>query len=305
MIVQRSGVRIPRNAPLHCAIAGVNTVLAENFTEPLAFLARAWSSCHYCWQVGPGQPVSLCSVASVSIVRICMPHTGRLSAHALPRKDAALGVPYGEVRSSRGPSPCGPTGPDVLASTVSNFRMQHPSDMTSIADLASIVTSGATCVALVFAGLELQRSRAQDRRRHQVETEGVAVSWMPTRNPQGPIEGDHQGHARWVYQFTAYNPGQLPISDVRIEIHFALDITRLHYDGSTEELGRSLILTTPVLAGRQDRMWERTLLMKFAGAHEALEQTTATIAFDDPEGKHHHNNWPKRNRPPAAGLDET
>jgi len=37
--------------------------------------------------------------------------------------------------------------------------------MVSIADLASIATSGATCVALVFAGLELQRSRAQVRHR--------------------------------------------------------------------------------------------------------------------------------------------
>jgi len=49
--------------------------------------------------------------------------------------------------------------------------------MTSIADLASIVTSGATCVALVFAGVQLQQTRASDRRRCRVEIEGVAVSW--------------------------------------------------------------------------------------------------------------------------------
>jgi hypothetical protein len=177
--------------------------------------------------------------------------------------------------------------------------------MTSIADLATIVTSGATCVALVFAGLELQRSRAQDRRRRQVETEGVAVSWVPTRNPQGPIEGDDQGHGRWVYEFTAYNPGQLPISDIQVEIHFALDIKRLHYDGSIEELGRTLIMTTPVLAGGKDRTWQRTLLMKYAGARKALKGTTAIIAFDDPEGKRHHNNWPKRNRTLEVRPDET
>jgi hypothetical protein len=176
--------------------------------------------------------------------------------------------------------------------------------MSGIADLASIVTSGATCVALVFAGLELQRSRAQDRRRRQVETEGVAVSWMPTRNPQGPMEGNHQGLGRWVYEFTAYNPGQLPISDVEVEIHFTLDIKRLHYDGSTEDLGRSLILTTPVLAGGQDRTWQRTLLMKFAVAHEALKETTAAITFDDPEGKRHRNDWPKRTRQLAVKLNE-
>jgi hypothetical protein len=166
--------------------------------------------------------------------------------------------------------------------------------MSSIADLASIVTSGATCVALGFAGLELQRSRAQDRRRRQVETEGVAVSWRPSRNPQGPREGDAQGRGRWVYEITAHNPGQLPISDVVIKICFALDIERLHYDGSIDKPTRILIMTAPVLAGGKERTWNRTLLMTFAGSRTALEETTAVISFDDPEGTRHHNNWPKR-----------
>ena len=169
--------------------------------------------------------------------------------------------------------------------------------MSSIADLASIVTSGATCVALVFAGLELQRSRAQDRRRRQVETEGVAVAWRPTRNP---VKGDDEGQGRWVYEFTAYNPGQLPISSVEVEIHFKLDIKRLHYEGTIEDLGRTVVLNTPVLAGRQDRTWRRTLSMKFEDADEALKKTTAVIAFDDVEGIRHHNNWPKR-KPHTGG----
>ncbi len=172
--------------------------------------------------------------------------------------------------------------------------------MVSIADLASIATSGATCVALVFAGLEFQRSRAQDRRRRQVETEGVAVSWSPSRNPQGPLERDAQGRGRWVYEFTAYNPGQLPVSDVVITVSLTLDVERLHYEGSIDKPTKTLILTTPVLAGGKDRTWHRTLLMNFKGCHAALENTSAVICFDDAEGARQQNKWPKR-KPQADG----
>ena len=173
-------------------------------------------------------------------------------------------------------------------------RVRHCSHMTSIADLASIVTSGATCVALVFAGLELQRSRAHDRYRRQVEIEGVAVSWSPSRNPQGPREGDAQGRGRWVYDITAYNPGQLPISNIEVKVFFVLDVQRLHYQGTIDDPVRTLILRTPVLAGGKDFTWHRTLLIKFAGAHAALKETTAVISFYDPEGTCRHNSWPKR-----------
>ena len=165
--------------------------------------------------------------------------------------------------------------------------------MTSIADIASIVTSGATCVALVFAGVELQRSRARDQRRRRIEIEGVAVSWRPPEVPRGPR--DDQGRARWVYDFTAYNPGQLPISDVRIEIHFALDVERFHDDGSVEEPTRRLILETPVLAGGKERTWRRRLQMKYKDSHTALPRTNAVISFIDPEDprRRQENHWPK------------
>ena len=65
-----------------------------------------------------------------------------------------------------------------------------------------------------FAGLELRQSRARDRRNRQVEIEGVAVSWRPPEVPRGPQ--DSEGRSRWVLEFTAYNPGQLPVSDVRV-----------------------------------------------------------------------------------------
>src|SRR5215472_8739535 len=62
--------------------------------------------------------------------------------------------------------------------------------MAGLADIASIVTSGATCVALIFAGLELRQSRARDRRNRQVEIEGVAVSWRPPEVPRGPQDSE-------------------------------------------------------------------------------------------------------------------
>jgi hypothetical protein len=165
--------------------------------------------------------------------------------------------------------------------------------MASIADTASIVTSGATCIALVFAGLELQRSRARDRRRRRIEVEGVAVSWRPPQVPRGPE--DDQGRGRWVYDFTAYNPGQLPISDIRIEIHFALEVARFHADGYVDEPTRTLILETPVLAGGKERIWQRRLLVNYADSRAALPQTTAVISFIDPEDprRRQKNIWPK------------
>jgi hypothetical protein len=88
-------------------------------------------------------------------------------------------------------------------------------------------------VALEFAGSELRRSRAHDRRKRRVEIEGVAVSWVPTEVPRAAQDG--QGIAGWVYQFTACNRGPLPISDVRVEIQLALKVQRVHYDGHRNE----------------------------------------------------------------------
>jgi len=108
------------------------------------------------------------------------------------------------------------------------------------------------------------------------------------------MEGDAQERGRWVYEFTASNPGQLPISDVVIEISFTLGIERLHYEGSIDKPTKTLSLTTPVIAGGKDRTWQRTLLMNFKGGHAALENTSAVISFDDAEGARHQNKWPKR-----------
>ncbi|MGI8448224.1 MAG: hypothetical protein ACR2MP_13790 [Streptosporangiaceae bacterium] len=171
--------------------------------------------------------------------------------------------------------------------------------MDGVADIASIVSAAATCVALVFAGFELRRSRTHDQRKRRIEIEGVAVSWVPIEVPR--TAQDEQGIASWVYQFTACNPGPLPISDVRVEIHFALKVQRVHYDGHRDDPADHLVLVTPVLAGGGERTWRRRLLMSFADSRGALPMTQAEISFIDPDdmGKRQRNHWPKNL--PAAG----
>jgi len=122
----------------------------------------------------------------------------------------------------------------------------------------------------------------------------VAVSWRPPEVPRSPE--DDRRHGRWVYEFTAYNPGQLPISDVRVEIYFALDVMRAHYDGSLDAPTRMLVLETPVLAGGRERTWSRRLLMNYSESRMALPKTRAVISFIDPENPRgrQENSWPKR-----------
>jgi hypothetical protein len=179
--------------------------------------------------------------------------------------------------------------------------------MNGFASVAGIVSSIATCIALVFAGVEFRRSRAQDRRRRQVEIGGVAVSWRRLYGPVTPGSNmadseaprtapDAQGRAAWEYEFTAYNPAELPITDVRVEIHFAIPVARLRYDGHLDDPAEIIILeSTPVLAGHGSRTWRRTLVMNYEEAPSALPQTKALISFVEPEEAQHHTNyWPKQ-----------
>lgn len=165
--------------------------------------------------------------------------------------------------------------------------------MSSLADLASIATAGATCVALVFAGSELRRSRAHDLRKRRVEIEGVAVSWVPLEAPRAAE--DASGQAVWRYEFTACNPGPLPISDVRAEITFALKVQRVRHDEHLDDPVDRLVLVTPVLQGGGQRTWHRTLVMNYADGHEKLPRTRATISFLDPDEPQRRqcNYWPK------------
>ena len=165
--------------------------------------------------------------------------------------------------------------------------------MNSFVNVASLVSSAATCAALIFAGLQFQRSRRQDRHKRQVEIDGVAVSWRPPEVPR--TAHDAHGQATWEYEFAAYNPGGLPISDVRVEIHFVIPVVRIRYDGHLDEPTKVIVLeATPVLAGHGTRTWRRRLVMNYEDSRSALRQTKAVISFIDPENAHHINYWPKQ-----------
>jgi hypothetical protein len=180
--------------------------------------------------------------------------------------------------------------------------------MNAFASVAGVVSSAATCIALIFAGFEFRRSRTQDRRKRQVEIDGVAVSWRRLYGPIPPLSKvqsgselprtlhDAQGRAAWEYEFTAYNPGDLPISDVRVEIHFPIPVARLRR-GHLEDSTMIIVLeSTPVLAGHGSRTWHRRLVMDYEKAQGALHEIKALISFIEPEEAHkrHTNYWPKQ-----------
>jgi hypothetical protein len=148
----------------------------------------------------------------------------------------------------------------------------------------------------------LRRSRAQDLRKRRVEIEGVAVSWVPTEVPRAAQ--DEQGRASWVYEFTVSNPGPLPVSDVRVDVFFALKVQRVRYDGHLDDPADKLVLTTPVIAGGGQRVWRRRLLLDYAAGEEALPRTRAVVSFADPDDpqRRQHNSWP-RHLPAASGDD--
>jgi hypothetical protein len=78
-----------------------------------------------------------------------------------------------------------------------------------------------------------------------------------------------------------------------VEVHFDLDVQRVRHDRHIDDATRTLFMQTPVIAGRHERTWRRSLRMKYADAYAALTGTTATISFIDPEDKPRKNIWPK------------
>jgi hypothetical protein len=51
-----------------------------------------------------------------------------------------------------------------------------------------------------------------------------------------------------------------------------------------------LILRTPVLIGGRDRLWHRTVRMRYED-RDRLPETTADISFIDMKGEPHVNRW--------------
>ena len=96
-----------------------------------------------------------------------------------------------------------------------------------------------------------------------------------------PRVAEPDGTASWLYVIEVFNPGRLPIIEVRVEWHFQCAVQRRR-SGHLDSPANVLHLSTPVLAGGATRPWERRLVMNFAELH-----------FVDAEGMSRTNRWPR------------
>jgi len=161
--------------------------------------------------------------------------------------------------------------------------------MSEWAAVASTLIAG---VGLLFAGWQLMimnRAAALERR---VARDGVVVSWRPVEAPRA---AEPDGTAVWLYELRMHNPGRLPVDNVRVDWHFPCPVQRRRA-GVLEPATNTLILATPVLAGGDERRWERRLVMNYAVAEATLPNTFAEVHFVDIEGRSRTNRWP-RTRP--------
>lgn len=161
-----------------------------------------------------------------------------------------------------------------------------------MSEWAAVFSTLIAGLGLFFAGgqlLVMNRTAAMERR---VARDGVVVSWRPL---DAPRVAEADGSAVWNYLVEVYNPGRLPIVDVRVEWYFQCHVQRRR-SGHLEPATKVLSLTTPVLAGGGTRPWERRLVMNFAEAEVALPSTYAEVHFVDAEGQRRVNRWPRDSR---------
>jgi hypothetical protein len=132
----------------------------------------------------------------------------------------------------------------------------------------------------------MNRAAKLERR---VARDGVVVSWRPIEAPRGP---EPDGTAAWLYEVRLDNPGRLPIDNIQVDWVFQCPVRR-RSAGILEPETTHLQLLTPVLAGGDQRRWERRLVMNYAEAEAALPATHAKVHFLDIEGRSHTNRWPR------------
>jgi hypothetical protein len=96
----------------------------------------------------------------------------------------------------------------------------------------------------------------------------------------------------WTYEITVDNPGRFPIDHVEIRWVFPCPVRRVHYTGQVDYPCTELGLSTPVLAGGNQRRWTRWLRINFDQA-KTLPQTYAEVTFYDIERRQRTNRWPR------------
>jgi hypothetical protein len=156
-----------------------------------------------------------------------------------------------------------------------------------IGDVAGLLAALGALLGLFFAGWQLKLLREQRELEREVEKSGVAVMW---RALDAPTCSDKDGTAAATYEFTAYNPGKLPVREVEVHVNLPIEFRREHFDYSLDGATTALVVDTPVIAGGQHRTWTRRLRIRFDD-RPRMRELQATISFLDLEGMKHTNRW--------------
>lgn len=155
---------------------------------------------------------------------------------------------------------------------------------------AEIVAAAATAAAAGFAGYQIWELRRDRRQARQLETDGVSLAW---RNLEAPSQAQVEPRV-WKIEFLLTNPGAMPISDVRCEVHFGDPVRRHCYDRSIELPTKTIVLRADVLPGGGTRAWNRRLEPAPGGAPP--DRCWATVSFVGADGVAHRNVWPISHR---------
>ncbi|WP_157970419.1 hypothetical protein [Nakamurella deserti] len=99
--------------------------------------------------------------------------------------------------------------------------------------------------------------------------------------------------AEWHYRVDVVNPGRLPITNVRTEVHFPGPVERSHHDGSKDVASEVLSFYVPVIAPGGMKTWNRTFWMDgAAGAN--IKETFAVVEFSTADAGDRKLRWPPK-----------
>ena len=160
-----------------------------------------------------------------------------------------------------------------------------------MSEWATVVSVLIAALGLFLAARQLRLLNQNARYERRVTLDGVVVSWQPIEAPHCAEYDD--GTARWKYHISVQNPGRLPIHTVTVTWVFPCPIRRLRHDDELDDATTTLTLHTPVLAGGEERDWDRWLRIDFEES-KALARTYAEVEFYDIDNKKHTNRWPPR-----------
>lgn len=165
--------------------------------------------------------------------------------------------------------------------------------------VAEIVAGLATAGALIAAVVELRGQRAQQRSERIAEIAAVSFTLDVIERPQ-PGASD-EAIVRYVYQFTAHNPGRYPISNVEVGLIFPNVVERVHYNLQSDAATTTMVLTSPSIAPRSNHAWKRNLLVQSRHIDE-MKRMTASMTFDTPDAGRCVVRMPSVQRPGAETL---